>query len=84
MTAMRKLGGMMLGHHWDAMTDEMSFNLVVDRATKKERMRGILRMVTLAWEPIPSHPHEQALSQGAKNISMEIFWSSDGSRKERS
>ena len=46
-TAITKLGGMMLGHHWDAVIDQISFKLEVDLATKKERTRGISRTVSL-------------------------------------
>ena len=38
-TTIRKLGGMMLGHHWDAVIDQISFKLEVDLATKKENKR---------------------------------------------
>ena len=40
-TAIRKVGGMMLGHHWDAVIDQISFKLEVDLATKREREQEV-------------------------------------------
>ncbi len=40
-TAIRKVGGMMLGHHWDAVIDQISFKLEVDLATKREKEQEV-------------------------------------------
>jgi hypothetical protein len=41
-----KLGGSVLGHNWNATDDLLSFTLVVDIANKKDKAKGLNKIIT--------------------------------------